>query len=292
MSGRDADGGGDPAGIEVRHRPPEEVFGLLGNELRVAILRALAEDPNEPVTFSALRERVGERDSGKFNYHLRKLDGVFVVRGEEGYELTLAGRQLVGAIVAGTYTADATVEPVEVDDPCPTCGASPLVVTYADDRATLACPACEEWLNAFSFPAGTLDQYDRSELPAAFDRWMYALFQRIDAGFCANCAGRLSGRLDADADPPAVRWRCERCGDEARTSAAVPVIYHPLAQGFLHDHDVDPASTPSWRLASARDVDFEPTDDGVVVRLSVDGDVLSAVVTREGAVVDVERSDR
>jgi hypothetical protein len=278
----------------VHRRPPEEVFALLGNELRVAILRALAADPNEPVSFSELRERVDEPDSGKFNYHLRKLDGVFVTRGGDGYELTLAGRQLVGAIVAGTYTAEATVEPVEVDDPCPVCGASPLVVTYADDRATLACPACEEWEYAFSFPAGTLDQYDRAELPAAFDRWMHALFQRIDAGFCTNCAGRLSGRLEPDADPPAVRWRCGRCGDEARASAALPVLYHPLTQGFLHDHGVDPASTPSWRLASLGDVAFEPhdADDGVTVVVSVDGDALSAVVGPDCRVVDIDRSDR
>jgi hypothetical protein len=284
------DADADAAGIEVERRPPEEVFGLLGNELRVEILEALAADPNEPVAFSALRERVGEPDSGRFNYHLRRLNGVFVARGEDGYRLTLAGRQLAGAIVAGTYTADATVSPVEVADPCPVCGASPLVVTYADDRATLSCPACEEWSNSFSFPPGALDQYEPDELPAAFDRWMRALFQRIDAGFCTNCAGAVAGRLAVETDPPAVRWSCEHCGDEARTSAALPVFYHPLTQAFLHEHGVDVSTTPSWRVAPLRDVTFEPhaDGDGVTVTVTVDGDALSAVVGPDGRVVDVD----
>lgn len=280
------------APISVERRPPEDVFGLLGNELRVDILRALAGDVNEPRTFSELREAVGERDSGKFNYHLRKLDGVFVTQVDEGYELTLAGQQLVGALVAGTYTADATLDPLEVDDPCPSCGESPLVVTYADDHAVLTCPTCEQWRNEFSFPPGTLDQYDPDELPTAFDRWMHVLFHRITAGFCANCAGRLSGTVEPEREPPAVRWTCERCGDEARASAAMPVLYHPLAQGFLYDHGLDPTSTPSWRFPGRDEVAIDADEAGATVTITVDGDTLTAELGADGRVTSVERSDR
>ena len=107
----------DPA---IEHEPPEEVFGLLGNRLRVDILRALA-DGDPPVVFSTLRDKVEERDSGRFNYHLRKLVGTFVRETDAGYELTLAGRRVVGALVAGTYTDDATLAATDINDPCPEC---------------------------------------------------------------------------------------------------------------------------------------------------------------------------
>ncbi|MFC4360449.1 hypothetical protein ACFO0N_21090 [Halobium salinum] len=61
------------------HRPPEEAFALLGNDLRLRIVRALSE-AGEPLPVSGLRERVEERDSGRFNYDLVKLDGWFVTR--------------------------------------------------------------------------------------------------------------------------------------------------------------------------------------------------------------------
>lgn len=279
-------------GISVEHSPPETVFGLLGNELRVAILRALAEDVNEPQSFSDLRAAVGERDSGKFNYHLQKLEGVFVSGGEDGYELTLAGRQLVGALVAGTYTADATLDPLEVDDPCPNCEATPLTVTYADDLVVLECPTCEQWRNTYSFPPGTLDQYEPEELPGAFDRWMHSLFHKITAGFCANCAGRLTGRVKPEEEPPAVRWTCERCGDEAQASAAMPVLYHPATQGFLYDHGLDVRSTPSWRFPGGDAVDIDADESGATVTITLDGDEIVAELDAEGWVTAVERSDR
>lgn len=112
----------------------------------MSILRALGETPDEPVAVSELRKRVGERDSGKFNYHLGKLAGQFVRRTDDGYQLTIAGHRIVGAILAGTYTTDATLSPVEVDSPCPLCGGR-LVAEYADEQARVHCTDCEEWAN-------------------------------------------------------------------------------------------------------------------------------------------------
>jgi DNA-binding transcriptional ArsR family regulator len=52
---------------------PDEAFAALGDPTRIAILRALFEDPHEPTAFSDLRRAVGVRDSGQFNYHLGEL---------------------------------------------------------------------------------------------------------------------------------------------------------------------------------------------------------------------------
>lgn len=279
----------DANGIHVERRPPEKMFALLGNQMRVDVLRELAA-ADEPLGFSALRERVGVRDSGQFNYHLGKLTGAFVRHGDEGYELTVAGLQVVGALVAGTYTAEASLDPIEVDDPCPSCGERPLIITYEDEHARMNCPACEEYHNQFSFPPGTLDQYDCEELPMAFDRWLWVLFGRITAGFCANCAGRLTGTLLPEEEMPAVEWTCERCGDVARASVATPVLHHPATQGFLHDQGADPLTTPSWRLFSMREVDVSADADGASVILTLDGETLTATVGPMGRVRALDRT--
>ena len=276
-------------GISVERREPEEVFALLGSEARVDVLRELAT-ADEPLSFSALRDRVGMRDSGQFNYHLGKLSGTFVKGGEEGYELTLAGLQVVGALISGTYTADASVESFEVDDSCPSCGEGSLVVSYGDEQAHIDCTECDEFHNRFGFPPGTLDQYDRDELPEAFDRWMRALFHLITSGFCANCAGRLTGRLEHESEPPRLAWDCERCGDVARSSVTTPLLFHPAMQGFLYDHGIDMSETPSWRLLSTRDVDEHVDESGVTVRLAFDGETLTARIDPDGRVASVERS--
>ena len=79
------------------------LFDLLSDETRLRIVSALAgyehAHPESPaIRFAALRERVDARDSGRFNYHLRKLDGILVEKTDEGYSLTPVGRQIVAIV--------------------------------------------------------------------------------------------------------------------------------------------------------------------------------------------------
>lgn len=85
--------------------PDAAVFELLGNDIRLGIVRELAA-AGAPVAFSRLRERVGVDDSGKFNYHLGRLEGRFVVKQEEGYGLTECGRAVVELIDVGMEPLD------------------------------------------------------------------------------------------------------------------------------------------------------------------------------------------
>ncbi|MFD1515073.1 ArsR/SmtB family transcription factor [Halomarina rubra] len=101
---------------------PIEAFEALSDETRLAIVRTLAErrreSPDAPtLSFSALRERVGVRDSGTFNYHLDRLQQTFVRKRGDGYELDADGMRLIdvreGRIGPGVADDDAT---------CPVCG--------------------------------------------------------------------------------------------------------------------------------------------------------------------------
>lgn len=288
----------DDETVAVDHRPPGEAFGLLSNDLRVAIVQELGA-AGEPLSFSSLRERVDEPDSGKFNYHLRKLVGHFVTHEEAGYGLSMAGDRVYGAILSGAYTADAEVPPFEFEGPCPRCGREALVAEYADETARTYCPDCEAWRNEFPFPPGTLDQFDRSDLPLAFDRWMRATVTKFLQGFCGNCGGRVDARLDpssGDGPTPAqALFECRRCGDELRSSPTLPVLFHPAVVTFFHRHGVDVLSDPSWRYYDADDdisvalADEEPLAARVTV--TVGGEVLDARVGT-GVTIDDVTVDR
>lgn len=103
---------------------PTDALEALGNETRLAILRTLAE-ADEPLPFSELRDRVGVRDSGRFNYHLSRLCEYFVRERSDGYELGHAGTRLIAtadAATAGPEGTDAVEPAAESSDGCPVCG--------------------------------------------------------------------------------------------------------------------------------------------------------------------------
>ena len=279
--------------IAVDHRKPGAVFELLSNDLRVDIVQALGEF-RDPLSFSSLREAVGERDSGKFNYHLGKLVGHFVIQGEAGYRLSIAGEQVYGAMLSGAYTADATVEPFEFEGPCPNCGNDVLVAAYAEETVEMHCPNCGDWYNEFPFPPGSLDEFERPELPEAFDRWMRRTLQTFLNGFCGNCGGRIDAELEQTdpEDPLPVRaiYDCHRCGEELQASPSLPVFYQSSAVSFFDRHGVDVFRDPTWQFYGPDDdLSFEivaedPLEVDVVV--TMDGETLRA---RVGPGVTVER---
>lgn len=285
-------------GVTIERRSPEETFALLGNEIRVAILRALADESGNTLSFSALREAVGVQDSGKFNYHLGKLTGQFVKRSDDGYELSLAGRQVVGAILAGTYTADAGMDPIQIEDPCPECHADALSVEYEDEHVLVRCTSCENFYNEFNFPPGALDQYEPGELPTVVDRWLWTTFGRIVAGFCPTCGGRMDGQLVLEetssfSDPIRAQFECSRCGEVASTSAGLPIYFHPVGIGFFYDHGIDVTAEPTWRMRALQDVhDVEvrsaepPT---ARIDIEIDGDSLTAYVDETATITAIDR---
>jgi hypothetical protein len=122
-----------------------EAFGVLGNEIRLGILLALwgAYDPyasEAGVPFSTLRERVGMRDPGQFNYYLSKLEGTFVARTGEGYMLQPAGLGLIQTVIAGVGQ-DASLEPTDAGIDCHHCGA-PMELGYDDGWLHHCCTEC------------------------------------------------------------------------------------------------------------------------------------------------------
>lgn len=273
-------------GVTVERQSPEDTFELLSNSLRVRILQALSEADN-PLPFSRLRGAVEERDSGKFNYHLKKLVGHLVVHDDDGYRLSLAGRKMYGTIISGAYTTEAKLEPFEFDGSCPMCGSPHLIAEYANEHAKMYCDDCDMWSNEFSFPPASLEHFTREELPYAFDRWMRATLSKAVYGFCSTCGGRVDGTLaltdnPENSVPVQARYMCDRCGDTVKSYPSLPVIYQVEAIEYFADHGIDVVNDPSWQYVSGgTDISIELASDDPMrarVRFALGDETLVAIV--------------
>ena len=109
---------------------PTDALAMLGDETRIAILRALA-DAEEPLPFSELRRRAGVDDAGRFNYHLSKLREYFVREDGGGYTLRHAGSRVIAAAGVADHSGTSVDPSAEMDGPgeeesgdeeCPVCG--------------------------------------------------------------------------------------------------------------------------------------------------------------------------
>ncbi len=278
---------------------PDEAFALLGNETRIAILRALSERPYEPMSFSELREQVGMKDSGQFNYHLGKLVGRFIRKEPEGYQLRLAGWNVVGALRSGSYDPPASAITVAYDDPCPACGGT-VLARYEDERMTIACDDCDEQFSNTGLPPGIIEGYDTGELPDVFDRFMHAIVDQVKRGFCVSCKGRIVPSVQLEPDEtlrisdddhfPRVRFDCERCPEIITLSMSAAMLDHPAVVAFHYQHGVDLRAQPTWTLEWAHDrrTAVESEDPvRVTVSYELDGDTLDLVVDESLTVVDI-----
>ena len=272
--------------------PAAEAFGAIANEARVGILQAL-RDAEEPRSFSALRKDVGIYDSGRFNYHLGELEGRFVRNAGEGYELTYAGRQVVGSIRSGIYTDRAALEPVDAGE-CFDCGGA-LQATYEEEMVEIGCADCEQTVSMFGAPPALLEGFDRLELPLAFSRWVVTAFQRTSWGFCPDCSGRarLSHTETAQEleDILTVVYTCEVCELSLQAPLGVVVLNHPTVVAFHDDHGIDLQETLVWQIPWLfEDHTAETSEDPprLCVTPEVDGDRISLVLDGDMSVVSVD----
>lgn len=290
----------------VEQTEPEEVFTLLSDDNRIAILRALW-DSEGAMTFSELHDAVDIRDSGQFNYHLDKLVGQFVTKGDDGYALTAAGAQINGAIEAGSYTTSGSMEPITLDSPCPTCGGT-RTFYYEDERASVECSSCDIQAQ-FSVPPSAFVDCDRAEIPAVAGRYLRTIIERLDDGFCSQCDGpversvyRLSDTSmwesteetpeDVTGDPhdtPLVEYECLQCGMEPTSGLTFSLLSSPEVISFYHDRGIDIREHSIWEFATFG-MEYERVRSDDPFRASstftADGDELTVVVDENLAVVD------
>lgn len=275
----------------------DEAFWLLGDETRMAILRAVWEASEEPVSFTGIRTRVGSPDSGQFNYHLNKLKGHFLSTDDGGYRLTQAGREVVRAVMAGTITRRPATDPVAIDARCVECDGG-LVARY-DEYGHIECGDCRATVMWNEFPPAGLEGRTPAEFASTFDRWTRNRFRLAMDGICPNCAAEMSTEIldpgpEAD-DGIATNHRCTNCSYEARVPLFGHVLYHPAVVSFYYERGVDVVGMAYWQLqALAREfVEVVVSEEPWQAKISMesDGEELRVILDERLDVVDVERAD-
>lgn len=265
----------EPSGSAL---PPDEAFGLLGDETRMEILHALAT-AGDVLSFSSLYDRVDVRDSGQFNYHLDKLQGHFVEKTDEGYNLTRAGDRVIQAVFSGAITETPVMEPTEIEKPCIYCGASTLISSRGG-RVRHYCSACTGTYGLVSPDSaaeiGSSSRDERDELgllgqmrlpPAGIQGrtpgevfettfiWGTLELLAMGRGVCPRCSATVDRSVRCCDDHDTEERVCEQCGSRyaalCKTHCAnctfrnrAPIVLlclgDPAVMTFLTANGVDP----------------------------------------------------
>lgn len=300
---------------------PHDAFGALANETRMEILQVLGQRDG-PASFSELREEVGFRDPGNFQYHLNKLAGPFVRKDDAGYELRQPGRRVVEAILSGAVTGAPPLEPTPVEVPCLLCDGE-TEISFREERLLWRCTECpgrfagrEATSRAFgTLPSGTLElgylpaagTQDRTpeEMLKASDVWSAMEDLALTNGVCPRCSGTVDDTLriceDHD-DGDGVCGRCHsrigalvsstctHCGHTKVTTIVVRLLADPTFRAAFDGRGVDVVSTDRTDMSSFAVVAHEVLEtDPFRARVThrIDGDEVTFVVDDEFTVVDV-----
>ncbi|MFT4930991.1 MAG: hypothetical protein ACI91T_000865 [Natronomonas sp.] len=284
---------------------PEDAFGALSDGTRIEILRALWDADDHELGFSALREAVGMRDSGQFNYHLDKLTDRFIAKTGDGYRLRLAGIQTVGALLAGAYTMEGSVDPFGVDAACPSCGSS-MTFRYEDEWVSIDCNECPV-TSDFGVPPGVFEGYTVDEFPEVAERYGRTLIREVGNGFCPFCEGRVRPTVESASDAvpsssevpdhlenvPSVAYTCDRCEETLTVDLGFSLLEHPAVVSFYYDHGVDVREGSIWRFGALTNERSRILDDDpfrATVAYPADDERLTLTVDDELTVLDVERT--
>lgn len=239
----------------------DEVFALVGNEIRAQIIRILnekrgTEGPPPEVSFSELFDALTvDIPSSQFNYHLQKLVGQFVEQTEGGYRIRPSGMILYRTLQSGTFRRVASIEPIELDVNCYVCE-NPVRATYEGGEFTIQCPGCEHlYLTSTRVPAGAIE--DERELLARIDQFDRHKTFAFNRGVCPSCAAGVTvdfvpaARAPFPASPGRdvyVHRSCDNCGNIDYVSVGKAVLHHPLVWQFHYDHGIELQTIPQWEL--------------------------------------------
>jgi hypothetical protein len=293
--------------VTVERLPPDEAFGLLGHEIRFAILEAL-NDADGELPFSELRERVGVRDTGQFNYHLGELVGRFVRRTDDGYRLAAAGRRVVGAVLSGGVTQAMDADPVATDAECLECGGT-MEARFREDGIAVECADCGMQYTDPDVPPGVVERQPPEAVARVVERWNRREQASAGYGFCQYCDGGVDVTVCLPGEAAAPDWfteevregdgieadvvyECGRCGASWHALLELAALTHPAVMGFHYEHGIDLRGTPSWELPwMGYDVATVTGEDPLRVDLPVELDDERAVFTfdRDLSVVEERR---
>jgi hypothetical protein len=313
--------------VDLDGLSPEEAFAVLGNEIRLDIIRVLwqaeatytyddVSDVAETMSFSELRRRVDIDDNGQFNYHLSQLVPQFVRQTDDGYRLSGAGKQIARTVIAVTGTEDLDFA-TDLDHDCPLCEA-PMTAGYDDQWLRISCTECDGLFgdkapdgSVFfsSYPAaGLSDRTPDEALRTGFYRCMLDITYMM-RDVCRECAGSISASVSVCEDHECqeghpcshcgtrfqvwVEQRCDTCGLAKRLPVEPFVMGLTPVIGFLDDQGIDVLAPSFDEVVHLLQNRFETavTTEPYRVSVTIEGETESLTVSLDDDmnVVDHER---
>jgi len=276
---------------------PAEAFSVVANETRLAILEALWQAPERPVSFSDLRREVDMRDSAQFNYHLQQLTDHFVVQTDAGYDFRQAGKNVVQAVLAGSFTQRPHVDPIDLDEECTACGAT-LRASYRDETLGVGCPDCGKSHGRYPFPPGGLNDRTDEEVMEAFNQRVRHLHCLAADGVCHECNGKMDTTITHDAEDlleleVRVDHRCQQCHHQLYSAVGLSLLDESEVVTFHRDHGVDLCTKPYWALGWCVSDEYTTvlSEDPWKIQVTIPLDDERLRVTLDGdlTVLDTER---
>ena len=290
----------DPPADRADRQPAADAFAALSDPLRVDIIRALAAhtraNPETPTArFSTLRTAVGDVDSGRFRYHLNELRDAFVRKETDGYRLTYAGKRIVAALVAGTYTDRTALSAVDLDSDCPVCG-STARARYDDGVLSVDCDEGHP-LFVWTLPPNAATGSDLESLVGLATTLAYHSYELVTGGTCSECFSAVDREIETVREEAAgQRYRltanCDGCGARWSVPVGFVLLGHPRIEALYHRLGRPIREGYWWESAFVTGaVEPEPlSTDPLRIELSVDHETggFRATVDDRGSVVAVD----
>lgn len=277
---------------------PSDLFQLIGQPARTAILQALLEqrrDAEEPsLAFTELRRAAGITDNGRFNYHLGKLVGSLVARTDDGYRLSSFGFRLIAPLASGAYDPDADPAPLPVPGECHDCGAA-LTVRPEEGVLQVICDNDHVINHGLIGYPGVVSDRSPEDAVMALALLSTSMIEQGVAGVCPLCHGLTDGEFVEDTAEGGFAYLapCENCGNRFATTAGGCVVSHPAVVSLFDDHGIDvrrrvPWTLPFRQLGAETVVSENPLRLQVTVGVNLD-ESLSVTLARDGSVTSLER---
>lgn len=244
----------------------DTAFSLLADDTRVRIIQELGRATASPETgiptlpYADLKSRVGIRDSGRFNYHLKQLVGNYVAKEDGGYRLRWPGMVLYRTLVAGLLTDDTepTIDRFAVGTDCHRCG-DPIEAHLYETLFRVRCRSCDANYTDIYFPSHGLSGRSEEELLQAVHRRTRTIQDSMTSGQCPWCASEVTAAVHAGDDSlPSLHdtrdfdayvvYHCTDCTGFQYMPVSQVLLYHPVTISFYYDHGTDLTAVPEWTL--------------------------------------------
>ena len=280
---------------------PVDAFGLLADEIRLAIVESLVDSAlgsmGEPVAFSDLRRDVGVADAGKFNYHLGKLQPQFIQKVEDGYLPRFAALEAIRAARSGALTELPEERRDDLSTTCPVCE-DPLVGVHEGSRVTVTCETDGTFFQSI-VPPRTAAERSVQEVVDYASRETQRDIEKLVNGVCMLCGGPVqctapeTAESWEDGDHVIVGLDCQHCVYRMHLPVPVALTGHPAVVAHHWNNGVDirhdPFFAPEFvdpeyttvRSEDPFEADVEVPVAGESITLRVDGELNVTVENRE-----------